>query len=504
MNSLTVCITNFKRSAFLHRAIASCVRAGITRIAVFSMEPDKKVLEVIKKAKEMPSLHLTFHSLPVDLGCQETWLQAVYRAETERVIVLHDDDMLAPEFGRAYLDIIKPVLDRGDAGFASWRGHIINERNSISPVEYYKGATAIYPSSELEQIVMRPARLSLSPVVSVFNRTVLIDALKSAIAVLVGDESHLHPGMTLGTEILAYLRHCSQFNNWLYVDKVLSWYGSHDGSGTIKAQQSGNLSKLTVGYDFARNSWSSSWPGDQSFYKCRDFSSDPQLLFVFNEYRKNGIEEQRRCDNASLTWQFHFNQGTLLSFPVRDTDLPRSSTELGDSRPVPYVKDLIDYGIRFATQDDIVVLANRDICLTTVAPERITEGVKRGKGFTAAIRRDWPQAPPGLLRRTVMNCKPDGGFDLFAMTPDWWSRHRDKMPDMLLGREAWDTVLRFMAEDDAGKSVYVDDVTYHEFHRSFWFKEKLTNPGQIHNRKLAREFFTKRNRNDYDITQLLT
>lgn len=493
MNSLTVCITSFKRPAFLHRAITSCVSAGITRIAVFSMEPDRKVLEVIGKAKTIPTLHLTFHSLPVDLGCQETWLQAVYRASTERVIVLHDDDMLAPDFGRTYLDIIKPALDRGDAHFASWRGQVVDERGVALPVEYFKGATAIYPSSELEQIVMRPTRLSLSPVVSVFNRTVLINALKTAIAVLVGDESHLHPGMTLGTEILAYLGHCSCFKKWLYVDKVLSLYGSHDGSGTIKAQQSGNLSKLTAGYDFART----------YFSKHRDFScSDPRLLFVFNEYRKNGSDEQRRCDSASLTWQFHFNQGALLSFPVWDTDLPRSSEVLGDPRPVPYVKDLIDYGIRFATSEDIVVIANRDICLTTVAPERIMEGVKRGQGFTAAIRRNWPQAPFGLLRRTVLNCKPDGGFDLFAMTPAWWKSHRDKMPDMLLGREAWDTVLRFTAEDDCGKRAYVDDVTYHEFHRSFWFKEKLTNPGQIHNRKLAREFFTKRN--DYETVKLLT
>lgn len=491
MNSLTVCITNFKRPTFLARAIKSCVTAGIQRVAVFSMEPDAQVLEVIRRAKTLP-IHFSFDSLPVDLGCQETWLQAVYRANTERVIVLHDDDMLAPEFGAAYRDIIGPVLDSGKAGFASWRGHIINERNQVAATEYFKSPTGIFQSTEIERVVMTPGRLSLSPVVSVFNRTILLNALKECVSALVGDESHLHPGMTLGTEILAYLRHCSHFKTWLYVDQVLSFYGSHGGSGTIKAQQSGGLTKLTVGYDFARNYFVS--------HRDKDFS-EPRLLFVFSEYRKNGIDEQRRCDNASTTWQFHFNQGTLLSFPVLNADLPRTSAHLGDSRPVPYVKDLIDYGIQFAMADDIVVIANRDICLTTVAPERIEEGVKRGKGFTAAIRRNWSQMPAGRLRRTVLNCKPDGGFDLFAMTPAWWAAHRDKMPDMLLGREAWDTVLRNIAEDLAGKDAYVDDATYHEYHHSFWLREKMTNPGQIHNRKLAREFFTKRN--DYEKAKLL-
>lgn len=483
MNSLCVCITNFKRPAFLHRAIKSCVAAGIQRIAVFSMEPDKQVLEVIRKAKMMPSIRLTFDSLPVDLGCQETWIQAVYRASTKWVIVLHDDDMLAPEFGAAYREIIEPALDSMEAGFASWRGHVINERNDISPVEYFSGPTRICSSSELASFVSTPGRLSLSPVVSVFNRAVLISALKECENALVGDESHLHPGMTLGTEIVAYLRHCSSCPQWLYVDKVLSFYGSHADSGTVKAQQSGSLTKLTVGYDFARAYCAKHPAGD----------SGPKLLFVFNEYKKNGIDEQRRCDNANYTWQFHFNQGTLLPFPVWNTDLPRSSSELGDPRPVPYVKDLIDYGMLFATRDDIVVIANRDICLTTTAPGRISEGVEMGDGFTAAIRRNWPQMPSHRLRRTVLNCKPDGGYDLFAMTRLWWMKHRGTMPDMLLGREAWDTVLRRIAEDAVGKDAYVDDATYHEYHHSFWLKEKLTNPGQIHNRRLGTEFFKARN-----------
>lgn len=479
---LTVCITNFHRAGHLERAIRSVYAAGFKRVVVASMEPDEAVRQVINR---FAGPQLTWTSLPVDLGCNELWLQAAYRSQTDRMILLHDDDFLAPKLGQVYRDTICPALRNG-VGFASWRGHVMWDDGSKREIEWFRGDTAVLPSRAIEDFVATKGRLSLSPVISVLRRDVLIGALKEARDYLVDPKCLLHPGMLLGTEILAYLRHCSTYSQWLYVNEVLSYYGAHAGSGTVQAEQSHNLQPLIEGYDVARDHF-------------QEYRMDPpprpgRLIWVYSDYPDKGEDDRRRNDQARQTWQFHFDQGEVLEFPVRDEQLPRTSQSLGDPRPVPYVRDLFDWGLQFAQPEDVVVYANRDLCVTTTLVEKIWQGVAAGNGAAVAVRRNWPQVPAGRLCRSVRQLKPDGGYDLFAVTPGWWRAHREDMPDMLIGREAWDTVMRtLMEETGGGAAVYVDDCTYHENHMSFWIGERRTNEGQLYNRRLGLEFFRARN-----------
>jgi hypothetical protein len=458
MENLTVCITSFKRPTYLRRALESCVKAGVTKIVVFSMEPDTAIVEVMNGFPKV-----RFESMPWDLGCNELWLQAAYLADTERVLILHDDDLLAPEFGDTYRSVIVPALSSG-AGFASWRGNLMYDDGKIRPVEYFDGPTRTLPSSELEAVVSKMGRLSLSPVVSVFNRTTLIHALKEAALEL----PFLRPGMTLGTEILVYLRHCADFKRWLYVDEVLSHYGSHEGSGTIQAEKT-SIAPLVSGYDFTRKYFTN--------HRNNGVCHESRILLVSAPFESKDEDEKRRIAAAQVTWDFQFQHGWMMNFAFHTPEIPR-------------LKELLDFGVRHAMPEDIVAYANMDLAFVT-GLSLLVETCVAEHGVCVAWRRTMPFRA-GQWFSTCRNGNKDGGVDLVAVSPKWWKEHRDNIPDMFVASNFWDYVFRIYAESVTSGKCYIEDGTYHAPHPSFYSRHGLKPATQQHNRQLAMKFFNER------------
>lgn len=479
MESLTVCITSFRRAGYLRRAIQSCKDAGITRIVVAAMEPDEEVYATLEYGKSLGWTRFYVTPSTPDLGCNELWARAAYYADTDRVIILHDDDILLPDFGKTYLELIKPALERG-VGFASWRAHVHRDDGRVSPTEYFGGPTTVHPSHVLEKFLLRKGRLSLSPVVSVLHRQTLINALKEADQVLVDKCSYLHPGMLLGTEILVYLRHCSVFPRWLYVDQLLSGYGAHAGSGTVQAEMNREIPKLAQGYDVARQYYET--------HRQPPTSHEQRILLMYSPYEPKSDEERERLTNARFTWQHHFDLNQIMELPVPNNALPRSSMEVGDEAAMPFLRDMLDYGCKFAMPNDIVAFANSDLCLTTNAHEEIKKGVAQGNGVSVAWRRTMKFQPKRLLA-TAKNGKWDGGVDLIAVTPEWWSCHQILMPDMIVAREAWDWVARVYAEKYSNHKCYIDNHFYHYPHPSMLSRVGWKNNGQLYNLHLAKKYF---------------
>lgn len=481
INDLTVCVTNFKRAGYLDRALKSVLSTGIQNIVVSTTEPDQDVEMVLcdKKYK-----NIIVSRLDVDLGCNASWMDAAYHSPTKRLIILHDDDTLSPNLGRVYEEQIKPAMDKGYVDFCTWRAHLLHDDGKVQPTEWFHGPTRMCSSGFLRDFMLKQGRLSLSPIISIFDRDTLIGALKEAHQYLTPHEECLYrPGMLLGTEIIAYLRHCARFSKWMYVDQVLSYYGCCDSSGTVAAQKTGDLRPLTIGYDRARKYFLSG-----QFESARP---DPRIIFVYDNVEPIDKEERRRFKYAMDTWKFHFNQGDVLEFPTTVNQWSRNSSSIEDPRPVPFLKDVVNYGMRFARQEDIVVYANRDICLTTHAPERIIKAVQ-AHGVAVAWRRNFIPVP-GRFYKHSTHARRDGGVDLVAISPKWWKENQDKIPDMFLGRECWDWVFRIIAEEKHGKDIYADDIVYHEPHdNQFWKQNKKTNPAQIHNRAQAKVFFARR------------
>jgi len=491
-DELTVCITSFKRTAHLKRAIASV--DSKFKIVVSSAEPTE---EVTKALLDSFRPNLIVDRSP-ELGCNAAWMRAAYYADTSRVLILHDDDCLTPEFASRYKAMILPALKDGLA--VTWRGAHLWENGTITPADYWTGATCSMPASDLEQCILRRGA-TLSPIITVFDRRTLIHALKECEAALTEPQCFLHPGMLLGTEIIAHLRQQQGKKGWVYINEVLSHYGVHNGSGTYAAQQGGTYERLLAGYDYAR-----------SYFKSHEAPPEqyaPKLLLIYSDVPPWDDDCKRRFENARYSWDLHFQTGAMMDFPVKDSDLHRTSESIGDPRPVPYVRDLFDYGCKFAMPEDIVVYINKDAGLTTVAPERIIEAVQRNNGVACAFRRNITPTPWVHLK-TLTGGSCDGGFDLMAFQPGWWRMHRNKLPDMLIGREAWDTCFRTLAEEhvsgEAASSLridywnmpmHLDHTIWHEYHPPYWIKAKYSNPGQQLNRKLAQQFFSERGNTYY-------
>ncbi len=462
LDGLTACITSFERPERLANCIKSIVDAGISRITVSNPSREE------------------------DYGTNNSWLISAYRAQTKRILLIHDDDLLDPAFGEAYETVIGPCLDRRDAGFASWNAELQYDDGTRAPAPYFVGASTVMPSRHFADVILQRGARTFSPCVSVFNRTVLIRACKEAGEALTMNASLERPGMLLGSEILVYLRHCQAFRRWLHLDRVLSYYGHHAGSGTVIHQENHTEKVMVAGYDLAR---------DQGL--CKPPAPTPRIILVHSVYTPNSPDIKSRQEIAQRSWAWHFQTAEFI-------DCPHVASEM------PTIRTLLDYGCLFALPEDIVVYANADTGLSTHAYERIVAGVARGNGVTCLGHHTVQESITRPIKN-LTHLKRPGGIDMVAMTPQWWNLHREKMPDMYIGREAWDSVFAVLAEEWAdgraapevsrsenweGSRAHTANVAWHKDHYSEWQERRTTEDKQLYNRKLAREFFAARG-NDY-------
>lgn len=491
LDNLTVCVTSFRRARYLERALRSLRAAGIRRVTVAAVSFDPDTRKVIYD-EDHDWLSFDVACLRDDIGCNATWILAAYLARTDRIIVLHDDDVLLPAFGAHYVGLLAPMLDAGVAGFVTWEACHYRDDGTTTPCRFFGDrSSGPRPSTDLLEIVGRFGRLSLSPVVSVLDRDTTIAACKEAEQTLTGNECLHRPGMLLGTEVLVYLRHIGRFPGWFYDREILSGYGYHAGSGTVQAQaEKDGEARLALGYDAARRQAGNPPP-----------PLVPRILLVWSHMMPKDWEEEDRFEAAMMSWLHLFGTGLFIPFPVGTDRAPDSAVG------VPFVKAVIGAAIAHARPEDIVLYVNRDNGLTTHAYERILDGIACGRGACACPRRDLRHPEPGRLYRSVRNCRTTGGYDAFAFTPAWWSKHAGEFPDMLIGREAWDTVLRTLMHEVAiGRRIEqdlevtnfddspacCDDVVWHAEHFSRWQVDREKNPGNIHNVALAQRFYRDR------------
>ena len=383
IDSLSCVITTFHRGDRLRRALDSAWNAGLRRVSVCAPAPDDATRETLALCREHDWLSFDIATTTEDIGCNATWMVAAYRAQTKRILTLHDDDSIHPDFGKVYEDVISVALDKRDAGFASWDAEVKYDDGRTEPCLYWQGTTPLVVKSS-RLLGHLQSCLTHSPVISVLNRTVTIQALKEAAETLIGNDSLDGPGQTLGSELLVYYRHVDRFKRWLHVPRVLSYYGSHEGSGTIRADKANEIGRLRRGYDLAR-----------ARSLCPAPIPRPRLLLVHSVYTPKDEAVRKRQQVAQESWAWHFNNVDMI-------DLPYVAPKM------PTIRNVLDYACQFALPEDIVVYANADAGLTTHAVERIIAGVERGRGVTSCGHRQLdPQ--PGRLYKNLTYLKFPGG-----------------------------------------------------------------------------------------------
>jgi hypothetical protein len=209
------------------------------------------------------------------------------------------------------------------------------------------------------------------------------------------------------------------------------------------------------------------------------------IIHVTSRYPSTDPEVQRRQALAQATWQ------TLpwIEHPRAESDLPRLFSE--GAKKLPYIRDLFDTGNEYG-DEAIVVFSNADIGFATNACLMIALAMQANDaGY--AYRRDF-----GRVSRIPTDAEiPKGndycGTDVFFFRVSWWKQVRAVMPDMLLGREAWDACFRVIVEaTNPNKPLAVPNICWHERHggQGHWeaADKRYTLPGQKYNLALAKQF----------------
>jgi hypothetical protein len=223
------------------------------------------------------------------------------------------------------------------------------------------------------------------------------------------------------------------------------------------------------------------------------------IYHIAHVYESNDAEERRRNTVARGSWERlykkHKNVGRIH---VPLVALQRNGNSVYGEKPFPFVKDLLDLGAKRIHEDDVLVLTNLDSVLTDDCFRRVENKPQYSHrvNFLKSLEgRNYSSTDLGLLEE-----EPFDGIDLIVIPVEWWLRHRDGVPDLMLGNEGWDWVFRFLIggyDIRCGQPMFnhnrgkIDPpVVYHEDHSEpYWLRHRLTSKCNLHNRRLCNQWY---------------
>lgn len=190
---------------------------------------------------------------------------------------------------------------------------------------------------------------------------------------------------------------------------------------------------------------------------------------------------------AQATWGAAYAEG-MVPIHVKATSRD-AKTELGDPRPLPFLKDVLQVALEESKNpDDVIVWSNSDI------------GFKAGA--VAVIAAHVRQYGAASMRRTESSGKGHPGRDVFAFTAQWLRDHWIEFPDYVQGAPVFDlglvamirrfhrlpATLKNIAEDMAPADM-TPGYALHESHAPEWQVPNMDSvPSVAHNKKLFREW----------------
>lgn len=205
----------------------------------------------------------------------------------------------------------------------------------------------------------------------------------------------------------------------------------------------------------------------------------------------------RRNDFAASTWVPEYATGAWVPRPFGDGELQRSSGDapINDERPIPFMHDVIGHALPDNgswNEGDIIAWTNADSCFVPGITGLILDAVSRyGAAYTHRFDFHRPLSVALPHEAAIRRGEWYPGTDACFFTVEWWLKHRHEYPDMLVGREQNDEVLRQLIKARGG--VEIPAAIYHEKHASFWehHGRKMTGLGNQWNHRLAKKWFTK-------------
>lgn len=198
-------------------------------------------------------------------------------------------------------------------------------------------------------------------------------------------------------------------------------------------------------------------------------------------YNPSSKETRRRMRLAKRTWDCQ---------SWTDCPIPERTGRLfvDQAGTVPYIKDLWAAAVSSKNSEDIIVFTNSDICVGPHCCVRIAAALQSiDAGY--CFRRDFGRLDHPLTSSVIKTGIHYVGSDLYAFRVGWWRRYSKEYPDMLLGREAWDAIMRLLIDEThPGRNCTIYDQIYHEWHPSTWENpaKRRTLRSQLYNLELAK------------------
>lgn len=229
----------------------------------------------------------------------------------------------------------------------------------------------------------------------------------------------------------------------------------------------------------------------------------PRIYHAYTHLEIGASEDTlRRNALAARTWEPEYAAGRWVPMPFGDGHLRRSSGDspICDEKPIPFMHDVINHACDAALDEsDIIAWTNSDSCFVPGLTGHILDMVPR---YGCAYTHRWdfhhkvrePLANEAQIRRGEWYPGTDAAF----FTVKWWRQHRHEYPDMLVGREQNDEVLRQLIKARGG--LEIPAAIYHEKHPSFWehHGRRMNGHGNQYNHRLARRWFMKMGYRPFD------
>ncbi|MDA1277244.1 MAG: hypothetical protein O2960_24805 [Verrucomicrobia bacterium] len=248
--------------------------------------------------------------------------------------------------------------------------------------------------------------------------------------------------------------------------------------------------------------------GDKPAKKLYDFTISierPKVWHVTERHKTDNQDAERRTIQAEESWVEIYRDGGMN--PCHLWRYPRSSKSIGDTRDLPFLKDVLAEGLTKCGERDVVLWTNDD---TILHPDSINAALKilSRTGACSSFRVNFEK---GKMPKTFESPdkirslgKFDLGRDLFAFRSEWLIQNWKAIPDFYLGELEFDLVLAVLIRKLAGQAttkVNIHDpvpvcelergYVLHEIHARSWVtKEHEKSPAKAWNQKICREWYS--------------
>ena len=231
----------------------------------------------------------------------------------------------------------------------------------------------------------------------------------------------------------------------------------------------------------------------------------PKVWHVMERHKTDNADAERRTLQAQESWIDLYRSGEMN--PCHVWRYPRSSKSIGDSRDLPFLKDVLAEGLTKCQERDVVLWTNDD----TILHPRVTEVVLKileKTGACGSFRVNFEKGkipklsePPEKIRSFG---KFDLGRDLFAFRSEWLIQNWHRIPDFYLGELEFDLVLAILIRKLAGHATTKINIhepapgcemergyVLHEIHTRSWVtKEHEKSPAKAWNQRICREWYS--------------